>query len=138
MLDDLTLLLELDEHEKMSLPGFFKTGLAASVESEDFKLSEYNFNHMGLRFIRVLLTHSIICKPPKLHGLIPENVHPPDLSYKSIIPTLVSQNFSILNHRALYNHRNFLLCVIPPPILGAFYNNEKNILFIDIEQAISQ
>ena len=26
----------------------------------------------------------------------------------------------------------------PPPILGAFYNNEKNILFVDIEQAISQ
>jgi len=24
------------------------------------------------------------------------------------------------------------------PILGAFYNNEKNMLFIDIEQAISQ
>ena len=27
-------------------------------------------------------------------------------------------------HRGLYNRRNFLLCVIPP-ILGAFYNNEK-------------
>ena len=42
-----------------------------------------------------------------------------------------------LNHRALYNRRNFLLCVIPP-ILGAFYNNEKKYFVIDIEQAISQ
>ena len=40
-------------------------------------------------------------------------------------------------HRALYNRRNFLHYNIPP-ILGAFYNNEKIILFIVIEQAISQ
>ena len=43
----------------------------------------------------------------------------------------------ILTHRALYNRRNFLHYIIPP-ILGAFYNKEKNILFIDIEQTISQ
>ena len=27
---------------------------------------------------------------------------------------------------------------VSSPILGAFYNNEKNMLLIDIEQAISQ
>ena len=32
----------------------------------------------------------------------------------------------------------FFITSSPPPILGAFYNNEKNILFIEIEQAISQ
>ena len=36
------------------------------------------------------------------------------------------------------NRKNFLNYLINP-ILGAFYNNEKNcFLFIDIEQAISQ
>ena len=43
-----------------------------------------------------------------------------------------------MDHRALYNQINFLQYIIPPPILGAFNNNEKNILFIDIEQSISQ
>ena len=43
----------------------------------------------------------------------------------------------VMSHRALNNWRNFLHYLIPP-ILGAFYNNEKIILFIVIEQAISQ
>ena len=43
-----------------------------------------------------------------------------------------------LNQRALYNRINFLHYIIPPPILGAFYNKEKIVLFIVIEQAISQ
>ena len=43
-----------------------------------------------------------------------------------------------MDHRALYNQINFLQYIIPPPSLGAFNKNEKNILFIDIEQSISQ
>ena len=50
----------------------------------------------------------------------------------------VWQSFSFVVHRALYNRRKSLHYFIPPSILGAFYNKEKNILFIDIEQAISQ
>ena len=38
--------------------------------------------------------------------------------------TVLSEKLSSLRH--------------PPPILGAFYNNENNFLFIVIEQAISQ
>ena len=36
-----------------------------------------------------------------------------------------------LPHRALFNWRNFLHDLIPP-FLGAFYNYEKNILFLKL------
>ena len=51
--------------------------------------------------------------------------------------TLPWNMFWPLPHRALYNRRNFPRYIIPP-ILGAFCNKEKNILFIVIEQTISQ
>ena len=53
-------------------------------------------------------------------------------STKQVNSLPIHGRLNIWIHRALYNR------VIPPPILGAFYNNKKNILFIDIEQVISQ
>ena len=45
--------------------------------------------------------------------------------------------YTNIDSRALHNWRNFLHYLIPP-ILGAFDNNEKNILFKDIKQTIAQ
>ena len=42
----------------------------------------------------------------------------------------------MFTQRPLYTQTGFHYII--PPILGAFYNKEKNILFIDIEQTISQ
>ena len=43
--------------------------------------------------------------------------------------SLYCLSLSELKYRALYNRRNFLHYLIPPPSLGAFYNNEKIIFF---------
>ena len=52
-------------------------------------------------------------------------------STKQVNSLPINGRLNIWIHRALYNR-------VIPPILGAFYNNKKNILFIDIEQVISQ
>ena len=36
--------------------------------------------------------------------------------------------FSLPEHRALYNRRNFLLCIIPPPFYVLFITNKKIVL----------
>ena len=42
-----------------------------------------------------------------------------------ITPPALTNVKAVIVHRALYNRRNFLHYIIPPPILGAFYNKEK-------------